>query len=217
MLTRTQGGLAASLVTLLVCGLVGLDIGDEGVRRWWAGHALTTDVVAGVLVLLLTLLVVDQLVRNREQSDRARAVGAQAVIVLAQARRAATAVEALLDGSGAREDAFDELRMYMMMLLVVAPVFIDAPIPRRFLEQAQRVGGELARLAGAVAASSTAATHSRRRLDEAVEQLRAAATPLLQALDVQGFIAADPSLAGSVDPTQVTSPAAGDGDDTAVS
>lgn len=60
MLTRWQGGFAAVVVTLVTFGLVILDLTDSGFRNWWADHALTTDTVAGLLVLLVTVLVVDQ-------------------------------------------------------------------------------------------------------------------------------------------------------------
>ncbi len=80
MLTRWQGGLAATVVTLVTAGLVILDLADTGVRAWGASHAITTDTVAGLLVLLITVLVVDQVVRLRQINDRSRAVAAQAAI-----------------------------------------------------------------------------------------------------------------------------------------
>ena len=39
MLSRWQGGLGALVVTILTCVLVILDITDDAMRRWWAGHA----------------------------------------------------------------------------------------------------------------------------------------------------------------------------------
>jgi hypothetical protein len=56
--------------------------------------------------------------------------------VAAQAVRSATAVSSLIDGSGDRGTASDGFRTYMMMLLIRAPVLIDDPAARRFLEQA---------------------------------------------------------------------------------
>src|SRR5260370_2501409 len=85
VLSRWQGGLAAAVVTLLTGVLVILDVTDGGMRRWWDGHALTTGTVSGLLVLLITLLVVDQVVSLRQINDRARAVAAQAAIILTQA------------------------------------------------------------------------------------------------------------------------------------
>jgi hypothetical protein len=89
VLTRWQGSLAAAVVTLAAAGLVVLDVDDGGLRRWWAGHALTTDTVAGLLVLLITVLVADQVVRLRQVNGRSRAVAAQAAIMVAQATRSA--------------------------------------------------------------------------------------------------------------------------------
>ncbi len=87
MLTRWQGLTGAVVVTLGTVALVLLDLTDPGVRLWWLSHALTTDTVSGMLVVLLTVLVVDQVVRRRQILDRARAISAQAGIVGAQASR----------------------------------------------------------------------------------------------------------------------------------
>jgi hypothetical protein len=191
VLTRLQGVLGASAVTLLVIGLVLLEASNRGFRSWWAAHTLTTDVVAGVLVLLLTLLVVDQLVRRRQLNDRARAVAAQGAIVMLQAERTAAAVIALLDGSDDRSGAAEELRTYMMSVLVAAPLLIDVPVTRQFLEQAQRLGGEMARALAALAKDADPKSFSRVRLNSAVDQLKAASAPLLQVFDVEAFMALD--------------------------
>ena len=82
-----------------------------------------------------------------------------------------------------RDAAADELRTYMMMLLVGAPVLIDAKMSRKFLEQAQAVAAVMARAMGVTAKSSGPGTLADARLDDAVQQLRAASTPLLQVLD----------------------------------
>ena len=186
MLSRWQGGFAALIVTLLTGLLVILDITDEAMRRWWAGHALTTDTVSGLLVLLITLLVVDQVVRLRQLNSRAQAVAAQAAIIMTQAGRALNAVtQATAKGShdSDRDAASSEVRTYMMMLLVGAPVLIDAQVSRNFLEQAQIVGGLMA-LSVVMTAKSYSQTASKdARLDDAVQRLRTASTPLLQVLD----------------------------------
>ncbi len=127
--------------------LVVLDVTDKAMRRWWDGHALTTDTVSGLLVLLITLLVIDQVVRLRQLNARARAVAAQAAIIMTQAGRTLRSVsQAVAQGAddSDRDAASDELRTYMMMLLVGAPVLIDAQVSRSFLEQAQVVGGLMA-------------------------------------------------------------------------
>ena len=202
--TRWQGWLAAAVVTLVTVALVTDDISNSGFRQWWVNHALTTDTVAGLLVVLVTVLVVNQVARRRQLLDRARAVSAQAAIMLSQAGRASRAVSAALDGSGDRDAASEELRTYMMMLLVGAPVLIDGRLSRSFLEQAQRLGGEMAR----VLATMTRAHHSEHaptapdaRLNAATAQLRTVAAPLLQPLDLSELVAAGVDSAANADDT----------------
>ena len=160
-----------------------LEVTDGGLRRWWAFHALTTDTVGGLLVLLITVLVADQVVRLRQIKGRARAVAAQAAIMVNQAIRSVQAVSQALAGSGDRDAAGEEFRTYMMMLLVGAPVLIDATVSRTFLEQAQALGGEMARALAATARTPGQASYPAARLDDAVQRLRTASTPLLQVLD----------------------------------
>ena len=198
MLSRWQGGFAALVVTLLTGVLVIMDINDRVMRRWWAGHALTTDTVSGLLVLLITLLVVDQVVRLRQLNSRAQAVAAQAAIIMTQAGRALNAVtQATAKGAHDtdRDAASSEVRTYMMMLLVGAPVLIDAQVSRNFLEQAQIVGGLMAVSVGMTAKSSGQAAAKDARLDDAVQRLRAASTPLLQVLtpETQAAVRGDES------------------------
>jgi hypothetical protein len=188
-----RGWLAALAATLVATGLVLAEIDDAGMRHWWSSHALTTDTVSGLLVLLITLLVVNQVVRRRQVRDRSQAVAAQAAIMMSQADRSAKAVSAALDGSGDRDSASDEVRTYMIMLLVGAPVLIDGRVSRNFLEEAQRLGGELARVLGELtrghrAESKPAAPDA--RLDQAIARLRRAAAPLLQPLNLRELVAA---------------------------
>jgi hypothetical protein len=194
--TRWQGWLAAGVVTVVTLGLVMLDLVDHAYRVWWAGRALTADTVAGVLVLLVTVLVVNQVVRRRQVKDRSRAVGAQAAIVMAQAISTSAAVSSALDGSGDRATASDTLRTYMMMLLVGAPVLIEARVSRNFLEQAQHFGAEMALALVTIAKTPGASTPSKPHLGDALEQLRAASAPLLQPLDLDPLLAAQGGLAG---------------------
>jgi hypothetical protein len=190
VLSRWLGGIAALVATLLTGVLVILDITDEAMRRWWDGHALTTDTVSGLLVLLITLLVVDQVVRLRQINNRARAVAAQAAIIMTQAGRALDSITQAVakDANDSdRDAASDEVRTYMMMLLVGAPVLIDEEVSRKFLEQAQIVGGLMAISLGMTAKSSgpaaSKAASKDARLDNAVKRLRTASVPLLQVLD----------------------------------
>ena len=159
-----------------------LEVTDSGLRRWWAFHTLTTDTVAGLLVLLITVLVVDQVVRLRQINSRARAVAAQAAIMVNQAIRSSQAVSQALAGSGERDAAGDEVPTYMMMLLVGAPVLIEATVSRNFLEQAQSLGGEMAHALAATARTPGQTSYPAARLDDAVQRLRTASTPLLQVL-----------------------------------
>jgi hypothetical protein len=186
VLTRWQGATGAVVVTLGTVALVILDLADHGFRFWWVTHAFTTDTVAGVLVVLLTVLVVDQVVRRRQILDRARAISAQAAIVGAQAGRAVRAVSDVLAGSGDRDAAADAFRTYMIMLLVAAPLFIDAKVSRDFLEEAQRLGGEmghaLATLSRAADGTPPPAARLSQRLDAAARRLQAVAVPLMAQL-----------------------------------
>ncbi len=194
-----RGWLAAIAATLVTAGLVLAEIDDAGMRRWWSTHDLTTDTVSGLLVLLITLLVVNQVVRRRQLRDRSQAVAAQAAIMMAQADRTSAAVSSALDGSGEHGSASDEFRTYMMMLLVGAPVLIDGRVSRGFLEQAQRLGGEMARVLTTMTrahGSGHAPRAPDARLDHAIAQLRTAAAPLLRPLDLSELTAAGVNESG---------------------
>jgi len=179
---RLLGWAAAGLAMLIMVTLVVGEVTDAGQRRWWAARPLTTDTVAGLLVLLVTVLVVNQLLNRRQARQRGHAVAAQAAIVVAQAARAARAVSSVIGGSGDRGAASDGFRTYMMMLLTGAPVLIDDPVARRFLEQAQYLGGVMARTLAAIDKSPDGAAVPGDGLDDAVQQLQSAASPLLSLL-----------------------------------
>ena len=192
MPARLIGWLAAILAMLITLTLVVGELTNTGQRRWWAAHPLTTDTVGGLLVLLVTILVVNQLLTRRQARQRGHAVAAQAAIMVAQATRSAAAVSSAIDGSGDRGAASDGFRSYMMMLLISAPVLIDDQVARRFLEQAQYLGGVMAgalavmdRSAGGAAVPGNrpgGAVGARNRLDDAMRQLQDAAAPFLQLL-----------------------------------
>jgi len=180
--TRFIGWLAAVVATLITVALVVGELTDAGQRRWWAARPLTTDTVAGLLVLLITVLVVNQLLNRRQTRQRGHAVAAQAAIMGTQAARAVQAVSALLNGSGDRDAADDGFRTYMMILLMGAPVLIDDPTARHFLEQAQYLGGLMARSLAAIDKAPNGAPVPANSLADAVQQLQGAAAPLLQLL-----------------------------------
>jgi hypothetical protein len=179
---RFLGWPPAVLATLITVGLVVGELTDAGQRRWWATRPLTTDTVAGLLVLLITVLVVNQLLNRRQSRQRGHAVAAQAAIMAAQAARSAQAVSALADGSGDRDAASDGFRTYMLMLLTGAPVLINDPIARHFLEQAQYLGGLMARTLEVIGKSPKGTAVPDDGLQDAVRQLQSAAAPLLQLL-----------------------------------
>jgi hypothetical protein len=189
--TRLIGWLAAILAMLITLLLVAGELTDAGQRRWWAARPLTTDTVAGLLVLLVTVLVVNQVLNRRQARQRSHAVAAQAAIMVAQGARSAKAVSSLIDGSGDRRAASDGFRTYMMMLLIGAPVLIDDPVARHFLEQAQYLGAVMAGALGvldrktdgaAVPGSRAGRAVPGDRLGDAVRQLQDAAAPFLQLL-----------------------------------
>jgi len=169
-------------VALVACVLVILDPTDTGLRRWWDAHALTTDTIAGLLVLLITVLVVDQVVRLRQGNSRARAVAIQVAILTTQANRAAQAVSQVLAGSGDRDMAYEEFRTYTMMVLAVAPVLIDARTSRNFLERAQDLDAAMARALSLLATAPGQEKFLAARLDDTMQALKSASTPLLQNL-----------------------------------
>jgi len=182
MLSRWLGGLAAAAVALVACVLVILDLTDTGLRRWWDAHALTTDTIAGLLVLMITVLVVDQVVRLRQGNSRARAVAIQVAILMTEANRAAQAVSQFLAGSGDRDMAYEEFRTYTMMVLAVAPVLIDARTSRNFLERAQDLDAAMARALSLLATAPGQEKFLAARLDDTMQALKSASTPLLQNL-----------------------------------
>jgi len=178
---------AAILATLITLALIVGELIDAGQRRWWAARPLTTDTVSGLLVLLVTVLVVNQLLNRRQARQRGHAVAAQAAIVVAQANRSVSAVSSAIGGSGDRGTASDGFRTYMMMLLVSAPVLMDDPVARHFLEDAQRLGAVMGGALAAIeklpgAAAPDGATAPKDGLDEAARQLRHSAEPLLSLL-----------------------------------
>jgi hypothetical protein len=184
VLRQWTGWLAALLATLVTWALVLLELSDAAYRRWWGAHPLTTDTVSGLLVLLITVLVVNQLLKRRQARERGQAVASQAVIIEAQAARSAGAVSQVLRGQGQRNDAFDEFRTYTLMLLIGAPVLIDDRVARRFLEEAQRLGGVLARAFAAIDgkagkdAGGGGGGAPAALIDDAMKRLRDAAEPL---------------------------------------
>jgi hypothetical protein len=157
------------------------------VRRWFAAHAFTTNAITSVLVLLVTVLIVDRVLAARRQRERRVVTAAQAAILSRQARRTLELVTAALDDPARRGSAADELRTYMAMLLVSAPVLIEAPASRVFLEAAQRLAG----LLSDTLEHASGRAQAEKRLQAAAHTMRTASAPLLQALDRSQLRAVD--------------------------
>jgi hypothetical protein len=171
----------ALIVMALTAVLVFLDLTDRAVHRYWTQHSFSSSVLSGLLVLLLTVLVVDRVNQMRRLRNQSRAIGAQAAVIVAQGARAADAIASASPSPGDREAAGEELRTYAQMLLVSAPLLIDAAVPRRFLESAQRLAGQMFRATREAADKPVA----KEGLDAGVARLRADAAPLLKALNRQ--------------------------------
>ena len=171
----------ATTVLVVTTLLVVLDITVRGVHRYWSQHSFASSVLSGLLVLLLTVLIADRVVRFRQIRDQSRAIAAQAAVVVAEAQRAADAITRASTSDDDRDAAAEELRTYMQMLLVSAPLLIDAKVSRTFLESAQRLAVALSRALRA--SGDEEAAQAKAKLDDAVGQLRQAADPLLRALN----------------------------------
>ena len=182
MSARLMGWLAAGLAVLVTVALIVGEITNAAQRSWWGSHSLTTDTVSGLLVLLITVLIVNQLLNLRQDRQQRHAVAVQAAIVMAQAAELAKDVSSVTGGSGDRHAAAEADRTYALMLLISAPVFIDDPVARSFLEQAQDFGGEMTRTLALAHGSADGAAGPGGRLDDAMQQLQRAAAPLLQLL-----------------------------------
>jgi hypothetical protein len=194
----------------VLTALVVVDIVDRGVRVWFDTHAFTTDALTSVLVLLITVLIVNRIVSVRQQQDRMLVIAAQAAIISRQARRTADLVKQSFTNSDQREPASDELRTYMAMLLVSAPVLIEGSTARAFLESAQRLAAVMSMAMendpkrGAVGS----------RIDSAAKAMRDAVTPLLAALDgsqLRAVDSADDDAPAPAADDDAPAPAAGDG------
>jgi hypothetical protein len=181
MLRRGNAWLGALTVMVITAVLVVLDLSDASVHRYWSNHAFTASVLSGVLVLLVTVLIVDRVTHGRQVRNQSRVIAAQAAIIAGQAERTVDAVKAASKSKEDKDSAAEELRTYTQMLLTSAPVLIDAQLPRAFLETAQRFAGQLYRAVRDGRVDS--------RLDSSLEDLRAAAAPLLQALNTQQRVA----------------------------
>jgi hypothetical protein len=184
-----RAGLATIAVSLLTLALIALDVSDEAFRRWWSARAFTTDAIVGVLVVLISVLIVNQALEIRRRRERFRATAAQASMVLSQAIRVTRTV-LVCSTTGGRTAVSDEVRTYMIMLMIAAPILIDGKMSRAFLEDAQALGGMLVRVHNPVRQPYFKALSSEGQLEDALQQLKVAAAPLLGALSAEERAAA---------------------------
>lgn len=189
MLKGRQAGVATIAVAILSSALIVLDLSDGAFRRWWSARAFTTDAIAGILVVLITVLIVHQALGIRRQRERFRATAAQAAMVLSQAIRTTRAVLAC-NISGDRTAASDELRTYMIMLMIAAPILIESKTPRALLEDAQALAGMSVQVQHSESQRSLNTAPSDAQLEEALQQLKITAAPLLAPLTAEERTAA---------------------------
>ena len=183
MKRHPQEWIAAAVMTV-VLALIALDLVDDSFNAWFDHHSFTTDAVSTLLGLAVAALVVDRISDRRRLKDRAQVMAAQGAIIAAQALRTNQAMTSALDGSGDREAAGDELRTFMTMMLTGAPVLMDAPQTRDFLEASQHLAAELARALTVMTGSGDRPDDVDQRLNAAAAQVRATVAPLLQMLNL---------------------------------
>ena len=115
--------------------LVVLDIRDGSVHQLWSRHSCTSSVLAGVLVLLLTVLIIVRVTQMRKLRNQSRAIAVQAAIIVAQAARAVDAIKTTSRSTEEREAAAEELRTVTLTLLTSAPVLMTRTFRERFWRQ----------------------------------------------------------------------------------
>jgi hypothetical protein len=189
----------AAAVMAVVLALIVLDLVDDSFNTWFDHHSFTTDAVSTLLGLAVAALVVNRIADRRRLRDRARVMAAQGAMIAAQGLRTNQAVTSVLNGKDDRDGAADELRTYLTMMLTGAPMLMDAPQTRRFLETSQRLAAELAR-ALVVTRDGDRPDDVAQRLSDAAGEVRASIEPLLQTLNFDQQSALwDPPRASSPD------------------
>jgi hypothetical protein len=109
------------------------------------------------------------------------------MIVYSQAERSYDALtgEAAADGSDSSADLAEEMRSLAIMILTASPSLFDDPQARVFLENLQRLAGEMSRTIQSAGLTSGDPTERQASLAAAMSALRASRLPLLARLPAQ--------------------------------
>jgi hypothetical protein len=180
---------SAVLVSAGLLALVAGDLWDAAMRSWWSRHSFTGNVVSSLLIVGVTALIFDELVARRQRKARAVTVAVQAAIVYSQSRRVYDAVLASADEDD-RQSAGEDLRILASMLLTAGPSLFDDPQARQFLEQVERLAGSVYR-AFTTVTGAPLSPDVRARLKAEMDQVVAAATPLVGRIPVEEWALSD--------------------------
>jgi hypothetical protein len=169
--------IASGLVAIVAC-----DLWIASFRDWWDRHSLTGSIVSSLLVLGVTALIVDEILARRQRRERATSVAVQGMIVYTQAVRAYAA----LTGAGTDEsDLGEEMRSLANMILTASPSLFDDPQARVFLENLQRLAGEMVRTIPSSGLVSGQPSDDRAQLAAAMSAVQTSRLPLLARLPAQ--------------------------------
>jgi len=181
--------IAAGLVAIVACDLL-----VASFRDWWDHHSLTGSIVSSLLVLGVTALIVDEILARRQRRERGTSVAVQGMIVYGQAVRAYSALTgARPDGSESSADLGEEMRSLASMLLTASPNLFDDPQARVFLENLQRLAGEMLRTMSASGSLSDKPSADRAQLAAAMSAVQTSRLPLLARLPAQYASSVDES------------------------
>ncbi|HEY1777360.1 MAG TPA: hypothetical protein VGG41_14475 [Solirubrobacteraceae bacterium] len=173
--------IASGLVAIVVCDLAIPSFGD-----WWDRHSLTGAIVSSLLVLGVTAVIVDEILARRQRRERATSVAVQGMIVYAQAVRAyAVLTDASPDGGESSADLGEEMRSLANMILTASPSLFDDPQARVFLENLQRLAGEMIRTMPSAALAGARPSDDEAQLTAAMSAVASSRLPLLARLPAQ--------------------------------
>jgi hypothetical protein len=173
--------IASGLVTIVVC-----DLAIPSFRDWWDRHSLTGSIVSSLLVLGVTAVIVDEILARRQRRERATSVAVQGMIVYAQAVRAYAALSgASPDGGESSADLGEEMRSLANMILTASPSLFDDPQARVFLENLQRLAGEMIRTMPSAVQAGATPSDDKAQLAAAMSAVTSSRLPLLARLPAQ--------------------------------